>query len=167
MDGGLQHCTGGRDQDHPQEKEIWKGKMVVWGVLTNSFEKKRSKRQRRKGKIYSFQPIPQTCISKSPQLESKIMVHRHVTLHLSLHKTFPSHEHFRLPLFTSPSSRLEFLESSLVLLQEGVCYDQCTLLAKLCSPLPCFILYSKAKVACYSRCFLTSYFCIPVSFFGC
>ena len=29
-------------------------------------------------------------------------------------------------------------------------------------PLPCFILYSKAKFACYSRCFLTSYFCIPV-----
>ena len=27
-------------------------------------------------------------------------------------------------------------------------------------PLPCFILYSKAKFACYSRCFLTSYFCI-------
>ena len=21
MDGGLWHCTGGRDQDHPQEKE--------------------------------------------------------------------------------------------------------------------------------------------------
>ena len=40
-------------------------------------------------------------------------------------------------------------------------------------PLPCFILYSKAKFACYSRCFLTSYFCIPVPynekdiFFGC
>ena len=26
--------------------------MVVWGGLTNSWEKKRSKRQRRKGKIY-------------------------------------------------------------------------------------------------------------------
>ena len=31
-----------------------KGKMVVWGGLTNSWEKKRSKRQRRKGKIYPF-----------------------------------------------------------------------------------------------------------------
>ena len=52
------------------------------------------------------------------------------------------------------------VESSLVLLEEGVCYDQCVLLAKLYEPLPCFILYSKAKFACYSRCFLTSYFCI-------
>ena len=26
--------------------------MVVWGGLTNSYEKKRSERQRRKGKIY-------------------------------------------------------------------------------------------------------------------
>ena len=56
------------------------------------------------------------------------------------------------------------VESSLVLLEEGVCYDPCVLLAKLCWPLPCFILYSKAKFACYSRCFLTSYFCIPVPY---
>ena len=54
------------------------------------------------------------------------------------------------------------VESSLALLEEGVCYDQCILLAKLYEPLPCFILYSKAIVACYSRCFFTSYFCIPV-----
>ena len=45
------------------------------------------------------------------------------------------------------------VESSLVLLKEGVCYDQWILLAKLCSPLPCFILYSKAKFAYYSRYF--------------
>ena len=50
------------------------------------------------------------------------------------------------------------VESSLVLLEEGVCYDQCVLLTKLYCPLPCFILYSKAKFAYYSRCFLTSYF---------
>ena len=31
-----------------------------------------------------------------------------------------------------------------------------------CQPLPCFILYSKAKLSCYSRYLLTSYFCIPV-----
>ena len=42
---------------------------------------------------------------------------------------------------------------SLMLLEEGVCYNQCILLAKLCQPLPCFISYSKAKVACYSRFF--------------
>ena len=41
-----------------------------------------------------------------------------------------------------------------MLLEEGVCYDQCILLAKLCKALPCFILYSKAKFACYSRCLL-------------
>ena len=29
MDGGSWHCTGGSDQDHPQEKEIQKGKMIV------------------------------------------------------------------------------------------------------------------------------------------
>ena len=53
MDGGLWHCTGGSDQDHPQENEMQKGKMVVWGGLTNSWEKKR--RQRRKGNVYLFE----------------------------------------------------------------------------------------------------------------
>ena len=33
-------------------KEMHKSKMAVWGVLTNSCEKKRSEKQRRKGKIY-------------------------------------------------------------------------------------------------------------------
>ena len=40
-----------QDQDHPQEKEMQKSKMAVWGGLTNSCEKKRSKKHRRKGKI--------------------------------------------------------------------------------------------------------------------
>ena len=39
------------DQDHPHGKEMQKGKMAVWGGLTNSCEKKRSEKQRRKGKI--------------------------------------------------------------------------------------------------------------------
>ena len=52
MDGGSWHYTGGRDQGHPQGK---KGKMVVWGGLTNSCEKKRSEKQRRKGKIYPLE----------------------------------------------------------------------------------------------------------------
>ena len=56
------------------------------------------------------------------------------------------------------------VESFLVLLEEGVCYYQCVLLAKLCWPLPCFILYSKAKFARYFRYLLTSYFCIPVPY---
>ena len=54
MDGGSLHCTEGSDQDHPQEKEIQKGKMIVLGRLTNSYEKERSERQRRKRKIYPF-----------------------------------------------------------------------------------------------------------------
>ena len=56
------------------------------------------------------------------------------------------------------------VESSLVLLEESVYYDQCVLLAKLYQHFPCFILYFKVKFACYSRCFLTSYFCIPVPY---
>ena len=59
---------------------------------------------------------------------------------------------------------MSMCRSSLVLLEEGVCYDQCIFLAKLYQPVPCFIPYSKAKFACYSRCFLTSYFCIPVPY---
>jgi len=55
MEWGSWHCTGGSDQDHPQEKEMGKCKIVVWGGLTNSCEKKRSKMQRRKGKIYAFE----------------------------------------------------------------------------------------------------------------
>ena len=51
-----------------------------------------------------------------------------------------------------------------MLLEKGVCYDQCVLLAKLHEPLPCFILYPKAKFACYSRYLLTSYFYIQVPY---
>ena len=35
----------------PQKKEMQKSKMAVWGGLTNSCEKKRGEKQRRKGKI--------------------------------------------------------------------------------------------------------------------
>ena len=45
MDGGLQHCTGGGDQNLPQEKEMKKSKMVVWGGL-----KRAEKRRKLKGK---------------------------------------------------------------------------------------------------------------------
>ena len=48
------YCTGDRDQDHPQEKETQKSEMALRGRLTNSWEKKRSEKQRRKGKIYPF-----------------------------------------------------------------------------------------------------------------
>ena len=50
----MEVCTGGRDQDHLQGKEMQKRKMAVWGDLTNSCEKKRSEKQR-KGKIYPFE----------------------------------------------------------------------------------------------------------------
>ena len=33
MDRGLWHCRGDRDQDNPQEKEMQKRKMPVWGGL--------------------------------------------------------------------------------------------------------------------------------------
>ena len=49
-------------------------------------------------------------------------------------------------------------------IEESVCYDQCTLLAKLFEPLHCFVLYSKAKFACYSRYLSNSCFCIPVPY---
>ena len=37
------------------KKKMQKSKMAVWGGLTNSCEKKRSKKQRRKGKMYPFE----------------------------------------------------------------------------------------------------------------
>ena len=40
-----------KDQDRPQGKDMQNSKMAVWGGLTNSCEKKRSEKQRRKGKI--------------------------------------------------------------------------------------------------------------------
>ena len=40
-----------RQESRPQEKEKQKSKMAVWVGLTNSCEKKRSKKQRRKEKI--------------------------------------------------------------------------------------------------------------------
>ena len=55
MDGGSWHCIGSSDRHHPQEKEMQKGKTVLWGGLTNSWEKKKHERQRRKGNIYPFE----------------------------------------------------------------------------------------------------------------
>ena len=51
MDRGSSHCTGDRDQDHPHGKEMKKSEMAVWQGLTNSCEKKRREKQRRKEKI--------------------------------------------------------------------------------------------------------------------
>ena len=43
--------SGDRDQDHHHGKEMQKSKMAAWGSLTNSCEKKRGEKQRKKGKI--------------------------------------------------------------------------------------------------------------------
>ena len=53
MNYGLRFVTlyRDRDQDHPHGKEMQKSKMAVWGGLTNSCEKKRNEKRRRKGKI--------------------------------------------------------------------------------------------------------------------
>ena len=37
---GFVTCTGDRDQDHPQGKEMQKSKMAVWGGLANSCERR-------------------------------------------------------------------------------------------------------------------------------
>ena len=55
LDRASWHCTGNRDQDHPQEKEMQKRKMAVWGGLTNSCEKKRGEKQMKEWKIYPFE----------------------------------------------------------------------------------------------------------------
>ena len=54
MDRGSRHCTGGRGQDHAQEKEMQKAKWLSEEALQAGV-KKRSKRQRRKGKLYIFE----------------------------------------------------------------------------------------------------------------
>ena len=51
MDGGSWHCTGGRDQDHPQEKEMQKGKMVVSEDLQIAEKRREAKRKGEKEKI--------------------------------------------------------------------------------------------------------------------
>ena len=56
---GLGRSSGGRHSkplqysclQNPHGKEMQKSKMAVWGGLTNSCEKKRGEKQRRKGKI--------------------------------------------------------------------------------------------------------------------
>ena len=42
MDQDSWRCTGNREQDHPQEKEMQKSKIAVWAGLTNTCEKKRN-----------------------------------------------------------------------------------------------------------------------------
>ena len=48
-------CDTVQETDDPQEKKMQKSKVAVSGGLTNSCEKKRSQKQRKKGKIYPFE----------------------------------------------------------------------------------------------------------------
>ena len=48
--GGLWHCTGGSDQNYPQEKEMQEGKMVAEALQIA--EKKREAKSR-EGKIHT------------------------------------------------------------------------------------------------------------------
>ena len=58
MDRGLYHCLEGSDQNHPKggkknkNKKMQEGSVAVWADFRNSWGKKRSKKQGRKGKIY-------------------------------------------------------------------------------------------------------------------
>ena len=49
MDGGPRHCTGGSDQDHPQEKETQKAKWLSEESLQIA-EKRRGAKGKGKGK---------------------------------------------------------------------------------------------------------------------
>ena len=70
----IEACTGSSDQDYPQEKEMQKGKMVVWGGIKNSWEKKKSERQRRKGKIYPFEcRVPKNSKERLESLPQRLM----------------------------------------------------------------------------------------------
>ena len=53
MNYGQKFMTLETGQDHPPRKEMQKRKMAVWGGFTNSCEKKRRQKQRRKGKMYA------------------------------------------------------------------------------------------------------------------
>ena len=56
MNYGLRFVTLYRRQgSKPSPRKMQKSEMAVWGGLTNTCEKKRSEKQRRKRKIYPFE----------------------------------------------------------------------------------------------------------------
>ena len=62
------------DQDHPHGKEIQKSKMAVLGGLTNSCEKKRSEKQKGKGKIKASEcRVPKNSKERSESLPQRSM----------------------------------------------------------------------------------------------
>ena len=52
MDGGLWHYTGGRDQDHPQEKEMQKAKWLSEAAL-QIVEKRREAKEKGEKERYT------------------------------------------------------------------------------------------------------------------
>ena len=50
MDGGSWHCTGGSDQDHPQEKEMQKGKWLSEEALQIAEKRREAKGKGEKGR---------------------------------------------------------------------------------------------------------------------
>ena len=49
MDGGLCHCTGDRDQDHPQEKECKNANWFSEETLQIAVKRREAKKEKRKG----------------------------------------------------------------------------------------------------------------------
>ena len=47
MDGDSWHCTGDRDQDHPQEKEMQKVKWLLEALQIAEKEEKRKAKEKR------------------------------------------------------------------------------------------------------------------------
>ena len=54
MDGRSGHCTGDRDQDHPQEKEMQKSKIVSEEALQIAVKRREVKSKGEK-KIYLYE----------------------------------------------------------------------------------------------------------------
>ena len=77
--------------------------MVVWGGLTNNWEKKRSKKQRRKGKTYSSEGrVPKIArrdkkaflSEKHKEIEENDRLEKKKTLEISSRKLKIPREHF-------------------------------------------------------------------------
>ena len=64
MDGGSWHCTGGSDWDHPQEKEIQEGKMVVWEDLQIAEKRREAKGKGEKERYSHLNAVPKNSKEK-------------------------------------------------------------------------------------------------------
>ena len=54
MDGGSWHCTGGRDQDHPQEKEKQNAKWLSEEALQTAVKRREAKGKGEKERYTHF-----------------------------------------------------------------------------------------------------------------